>query len=284
MPTLNGFSGLKSILETFNKGSSAEPREIETQIRKLEQERTAAEAEIRKLDAAEPQLCLAEDESALDALERKRLAAKRVIIKAALALPILKEQLHVAKASKHKADWLSRRKQILEAATSWVVASREAGETLRHLLALINDAGGAGFQIEIDHLPKPPNLFRLDEYPLQTVEAFALAIEHGWNVPAVDPPTAATMAVAARVPPRDGAASQGRRPPQPKATNQEPLPARPLFDDVPKDGERRVTIIRSGYETPDGRQCRNGDCVALPTPLAESVVKRGAAEYAEGGQ
>ena len=282
MPTLNGFSGLKSILETFNKGSSADPREIETQIRKLEQERIAAEAEIKELDAAEPQLCLAEDDNALDALERTRLAARRVIAKATLALPILDEQLHTAKVSKHKADWLTRRKQILEAATSWVVAARESGETLRYLLGLINDAGSAGFQTEINHLPKPPNLFRLDEYPLQTVEAFALAIEHGWNVPAVDPPKAAATAVAARVPPRASAPFQGRRPPQPKATNPEPPQARPLFDDVPKDGERRVKIIRSGYETPDGRQCRNGDCVALPTPLAESVVKRAAGEYADG--
>lgn len=57
-------------------------------------------------------------------------------------------------------------------------------------------------------------------------------------------------------------------------------PLRPLFDDVAGAGEQRVKILRTGYETPDGRQCRNGDVVALPASIAQKVIEHGAGEYA----
>ena len=56
-------------------------------------------------------------------------------------------------------------------------------------------------------------------------------------------------------------------------------PPRALFNDQPADGERQVLVLRSGYEDPRGRQCRNGDVIALPIALATKAVQAGAAEY-----
>ncbi len=79
--------------------------------------------------------------------------------------------------------------------------------------------------------------------------------------------------------------AQDWQPPRGKATAAAKAPAspapppRPLFNDQPGEGERLVVILRSGYEDPKGRLCRNGDVVTLPIAMATKVVQNGAAEY-----
>ena len=65
------------------------------------------------------------------------------------------------------------------------------------------------------------------------------------------------------------------QPPQP------PKKQRRLYNEPAGNGKRRVRIDRSDYETPDGRQCRVGDIVALPIEVAQSVVERGAGDFAD---
>ena len=151
---INGFKGLKSILETFNKGASADPHEIELQIKKLCYNKSAGESEIKKIEAAKPELSLAEDFKGLDDLEKKILVQRRIIASIDLALPFLQEQLTAARISKYKAAWLARREPILNALRACIVASREAGEAYRHALGLMEAAGAAGFSKEISHLPQ----------------------------------------------------------------------------------------------------------------------------------
>jgi hypothetical protein len=58
-------------------------------------------------------------------------------------------------------------------------------------------------------------------------------------------------------------------------------PLRPLYDDAAKEGERRVRILRSGYEDPAGRACRLGDTIALPQEIADKAVASGACDFAD---
>jgi hypothetical protein len=57
-------------------------------------------------------------------------------------------------------------------------------------------------------------------------------------------------------------------------------PARAPYNDAAQPGQRRIVILHSGYESPDGRQCRAGDVVAVDAGLAQRVVANGAAHFA----
>jgi hypothetical protein len=73
-----------------------------------------------------------------------------------------------------------------------------------------------------------------------------------------------------------GAASLGPAP--------APLPPggfRKPFNDPATTGQKRVAIIRSGYEDSRGRQCRSGDVIALDVETAREVVRNGAGVFAE---
>lgn len=76
--------------------------------------------------------------------------------------------------------------------------------------------------------------------------------------------------------------------PPPRTATTAPPAAKPLptmrrrYNDVAREGECRVLVMRPGYQTPDGRQCSNGDIVSLPVEIADAAVKNGAVEYAEG--
>ena len=306
-------NGLKSILETFNKGASADPHEIELQIKKLCHNKTAAESEIKKIEAAKPELSLAEDFNGLDDLDKKILVQRRIIAGIDLALPFLQEQLAAARISEYKAGWLARREPILKALRVCIVTSREAGEAYRHALGLMEAAGAAGFSKEISHLPKPPGLFRLDEYPLTTVEAFAQAIEHGWNVQAIPPkfdaPPAGSqffhdgvkaaqskpsgLAIIPHGSPGKGptrlrqvpAATQSAKP-APAAKALPPKPAAPLEPPPapvrPKpdaDGCGSITVLRRGFSTGDGAQHAIGKVLKLPFAEAEAAVRSGTADF-----
>jgi hypothetical protein len=59
-------------------------------------------------------------------------------------------------------------------------------------------------------------------------------------------------------------------------------PARALYNDAVVPGQRRITILRAGYEAPDGRQCRAGDIVGVDEELAQRAVANGAAHFATG--
>jgi hypothetical protein len=58
-----------------------------------------------------------------------------------------------------------------------------------------------------------------------------------------------------------------------------PSVARALYDEQAGPGQRRVVILRAGYEPGDGRQCMIGDIIAVDAAVAEAVVRNNAGEF-----
>jgi hypothetical protein len=52
--------------------------------------------------------------------------------------------------------------------------------------------------------------------------------------------------------------------------------------ETPGNGELRVTVMRDGYESPSGKQCAQGDRIAMTPEVARTDVINGAVEYVSG--
>jgi hypothetical protein len=78
------------------------------------------------------------------------------------------------------------------------------------------------------------------------------------------------------------AATSGAKPPAAKRQGAapSPKPLRAPFRDQAGAGLRLISVLRDGYEAPDGRQCRQGDVIAVSPERADIIVKNGAADYA----
>jgi hypothetical protein len=66
-------------------------------------------------------------------------------------------------------------------------------------------------------------------------------------------------------------------------TETAPAKKREPIIEVAGQGEVLVRVMKSGYESPSGKQCANGDVVAVPTETARLAVMNSAVVYLEEG-
>jgi hypothetical protein len=269
-------------------GSAAGVKGLKQAIDTIEAELLAHRAELDAIPAKRADAALADDaQKAVAALSDRENYLYGEVEIGEVRLGRLRARLAEVTIDERKADFTERRAAIVKASDEVAAAVRKAHEATIALVGLRESATAAGFASEVHGIPLPPLIVNLvDATPL--LDPFETAMAHYRKTAATLAP--AQVPSASRGPSFSHTDAKLRLAPAgviatAKAVHKPaaPAPSRPklrdLFNEQPREGERRVKILRSGYETPDGRQCRTGDIVALPMKIAQSAVQHGSGEF-----
>lgn len=246
--------------------------EVKAILASLHRERGLAEAELRGIaDARETALVEAQSDAEILAIDARADSIRLTIERLDAAEPALLGRLDLASSAARRARWkaLTERYEPVEVRFC---------DTMGAAVKALDELQRVRLEMEIEFMAESrvfayaPNVVSAD-----LLDRFKFEIERRHD--AERPRPAPAEALAPPPPPAPRHSLQ-----KPKAPPQAPRqPPRAPFVDTAEEGERLVTILRDGYEAPDGRHCRAGDVIAIAAALAERVVRRGAAEFARDG-
>ena len=291
------------------RNKSDDPAELSAAIARLEQEKSAAEAEMAAIAARRQKLLLDDRDDELDRDERTAERAYRVVEKVDAALPDIRTRLAAAKSVERRAKW----REI--DAEFWAEMPKFVGHyaaTLKSFEALAEIRGRAqasGFDAEARSMPSLPLVSRemlslLEAEiarhraaavpqpkpaakPAPTPSKFITGVYSPVDqmfapkaAPAVATPKAAPSTIASVKPkPAHERIAKPKPAVAPKAAQS---PIKPPEADA--DGNIGIVILRSGYETPAGHRPRMGETVSVPLAAGMRVVESGSAEFAEAAR
>jgi hypothetical protein len=269
-------SKLLDVFKALHNGGGT-VQTVEAEIDRLEKEKSAAQRKIVDLNDGHLEVLLSENDEAADTEERERVAAERVIDRCDLAVPRLRERLAAIRADAHQKQIADYRVRIeagfdkLEAALMVALEANEAAAVLYDEACRTLGQNVAKLQLVPTYYGGMVNAAGIEHWARWCREALnpakLVAAAHRAPVDATSK-LGAAMATA-----NYGESAAAPAPPSPPKLKRKPI------QDGPREGTVQISIVRSGYEAPDGRSTAVGDVLALPPALAKRVVQAGAAEF-----
>lgn len=253
----------------------------ETALSRLYAEKAAAVSAMDALRAHRHELLLEDGSDKKIAAVDRDLAAHQLVLDRVDAVEgSVIDRLQGLRSDHRRGQWKKIYGRHAAAASDFITKYREAVRSLNALIAITDEARAAGFEHEaMAHFPFPPTTldFALVANYESAVEDIADAVA-GRRKPMPVQPVRKPYTPPPAPPPGQGQrrvslADVEDRPP--------PKPRRALRADQAGPGQKLVSIARTGFEAPDGSQCRAGDVIALPAEQAEDVVRNGAGDFAD---
>lgn len=283
------------IMKKLN-GHAAEPTSLSEALAQLDRDRTDIEAEIARLGAERKTLLLEDAPDAqLDKVERQIDRANVRLEKVKVAEPPLREALATATATERKQRWEQHVAAHRAAAQKFLVAARATVEMHERLVAIKDAARREGFEHEIvGAMPATPNIHGNPLLVPHALDDFERSL-----APAPRSPGGAPRGGIQWYSGQPGSARYDPTTPPgpPKPTLQHSVVMAPMGNRdlamgssptssprMPNDeeplgpGEVRATVLRHGYNAPDGSSCHVGRRIRLPRDLALVAARNGAIE------
>lgn len=255
---------IREIFARLSKPTAADDvREIEALLAKIDTEAAEARATLAGLAKKRTAALRDDDDRALDGIDAAKLTAERVIEKAGLARPEVVERLAAARVAAKEAARAGFKKRQVE------IAGRLAA-ALKAAEACNRDAEALDLEIRAslgDHSGLPAIVFGgtlLRGGP----DAWHLYIEREFGHLPTPPST--RPAEKPKVVTKPAPTAKPTRAPKPK----------PVLAETPVDGWRRMVVLKSGYESPEGLALAAGELVDVPESEAKKAAERGAVDYA----
>lgn len=288
---------LKTILKRLN-GHAAEAPSLNEALEQVGRDRSDTEAELARLNAERKQLLLDDAADAtLDKVERQIDRANVRLEKINLAEVPLREALAAATAAERSRRWTAHLAAHRQAAAEFLAAARAVIEKHAAVVAIMNGARREGFEkLMAGAMPATPNIggnpvcapAALDEFeralspvprpsgraPRGGIRWYAGQPGSEFYDPTRTPgPAKPTLQHAVVMEPGGGpdlAMGRGRM----------TAPRLPDDEGPLGDGEVRVTVLRSGFQAPDGLS-HAGRRIRLPRDRALQAARAGALEIVE---
>jgi hypothetical protein len=256
---------------------------VETALQRVATERSAANNALTSGAGRRRELLLQDgSDKAIAGLDRELDGHRLVLERLELIEGELFDRLQALRSVERQAAWRKFAKKYEIAAVNHANAIRTAVKSLTDVCAAIDAAREAGFDAEVTAAFSPP-LQHLLMTP-ETIVAFEDGIERlrdavSGRLPKAAPDTSRPRPTVKPQTPRSfqRAVRLGENPAPP------PMKPRELFRDQAKPGEVLVSVMKAGYEAPDGRQCTVGDQISVPVKIAEQAVRNSAVVYADEG-
>ena len=159
------------IIETLTaRGQPDDPTTVAGAIKRLEKEKSGAEAEMAVIAARRQQLLLEDRDAELDADERKAEKAYRIVEKVDAALPDLRTRLTAAQNAERQKRWRELQSKFDAELDEFAGAYRKALEGFEGIASVRGEAQGGGFAAEAAAALMPvPHI--LDRSLLELLEA-----------------------------------------------------------------------------------------------------------------
>lgn len=271
---------------------------VERGLQRLKGERKAAKDAIASGAERRRDLLLLDDgDEQIVALEAEIDRHHRTLERLEIVEDELLRRLDELRDDRRSEQLAAFREEIGRPTAALVVAARAAAAAMADYRAVRNRMLTAGFAHEAALLlPTPPHIGNgnLVASP-ELIDIFEAEAERCQAVRTTAP---APRASNPRQPGRPGPTPHGDigkrvavpggeprprpAPPAPPAParSRPRRPLRPLRRETAREGERVVTLLRSGVDYADGDQSRIGDQISLSLDQADLLVQRGAADYA----
>ncbi len=253
-------------------GKPENAEKLSVAIGELERERGKAQAALATASQRRTEMLLADDDAALDLLDREIEAAHRMIERVDLALPALRERLLIAKDKFRISRIAALREENaaafahLDAAVQQAMAAnKRANEIHEQARRELGEGAARNFVPCVAYLA-PVNDVGYEQWKKFNVDAI--------DPQRPEPPRARPALVEAKPVPR--AASPASRPTK---------TARPAtIREIPKpgaDGKISVVVLQHGFPDAAGKPLKAGAEVRLPLSDAKSALENGTVDLTE---
>ena len=261
---------IKDILARLAKPAKLdECAEISAILAQLDADVAAARATLAGIAEKRVAALKADDDKAIDGLDAAKLTAERVIEKASIARPAVFERLEAARAEARRLMIADYKQQLInayrqiEGAVEAAIAANEAARAMQDEIWVKTGSRWPAIELpEVDFKGRLNREAVVDwkRFCDETLRLVTLPSERKATVAPPKPTPAKTASAPAKP----------TRAPKPK----------PVLAEMPVDGCRRMVVLKSGYESPEGLALAAGDFVDIPQADAHQAVMSGAVDYA----